>query len=63
MAGLIVLLSLALSQLHDQAWLWLTAFAGLNLLQSALTNWCPAVWLLQKAGLPKCTAQPRAGET
>jgi hypothetical protein len=25
-------------------------FVGLNLLQSAFTNWCPMIWLLSKAG-------------
>lgn len=38
-AGSIVLASLALSLL-DRRWLWLTAFVGLNLLQSSLTGWC-----------------------
>jgi len=61
MAGLVVLISLALAQLHSVSWLWLTAFAGLNLLQSAVTNWCPAVWILQKAGLPRCQSDaPRS---
>ena len=33
------------------AWsLALTGFAGLNLLQSAFTNWCPMVWILQRPG-------------
>ena len=38
-AGLLVLISLALS-LVNQAWLWLTVFVGVNLLQSGLTGWC-----------------------
>jgi hypothetical protein len=29
----------------------LTAFVGLNLLQSAFTGWCPMMWILEKAGL------------
>jgi len=40
-AGTVVLLSLALSQIHHPAWLWLTAFVGANLLQSAFTGFCP----------------------
>ena len=40
-AGSVVLLSLLLSQLHSPAWLWLTAFVGANLLQSAFTGFCP----------------------
>ncbi|MGB8274270.1 MAG: DUF2892 domain-containing protein [Alphaproteobacteria bacterium] len=49
-AGSVVLLSLALSQIHHPAWLWLTAFVGANLLQSAFTRVCPLAWLLKKAG-------------
>ena len=43
MAGLMILLSLALSHFFSLNWLWLTAFVGLNLMQSAFTNWCPAM--------------------
>jgi hypothetical protein len=43
MAGVMVLLSLALAHFLSPNWLWLTAFVGLNLLQSAFTNWCPAM--------------------
>jgi hypothetical protein len=58
-AGIVVLLSVTLSQLHSPYWLGLTAFAGLNLLQSALTNWCPMVWLLARLGLKPCMAAAR----
>lgn len=50
-AGFFVLLSLALSQLHSPYWLWFTAFVGLNLLQSAFTNWCPLITILRKLGI------------
>lgn len=53
-AGVVVLTSVALAHWHSQYWLLLTAFAGLNLLQSAFTNWCPMVWILAKAGLKPC---------
>jgi len=56
MAGAVVLLSALLTALHSQYWLLLTAFVGLNLFQSGFTNWCPAVWILQKAGLKRCQA-------
>lgn len=62
-AGTVVLLSLLLAAVADgialtsPSWLWLTAFVGLNLLQSAITDWCPMVWLLQRAGLKPCTAR------
>jgi hypothetical protein len=46
-----VLLSLTLAHFFSLYWLWLTAFVGLNLLQSAFTNWCPAMTMLRKIGL------------
>jgi DUF2892 family protein len=36
-AGFMVLVSLALSQLHSPYWLLLTAFVGANLVQAAFT--------------------------
>lgn len=51
MAGTMILLSLALAHFWSASWLWLTAFVGLNLLQSAITNWCPAMALLRAMGL------------
>ena len=57
-AGMVILLSVTLAVFHSPGWLFLTAFAGLNLLQSALTNWCPMVWLLARLGLRPCVAQP-----
>jgi hypothetical protein len=50
-AGSVVLLSLLLSQVHSPAWLWLTAFVGANLLQSAFTGFCPLAKILKAAGL------------
>ncbi|MHB1959820.1 MAG: YgaP family membrane protein [Acidobacteriaceae bacterium] len=52
-AGVIVLVSLALARWVSPNWLWLTAFVGLNLLQSAFTNWCPAMTIFRKMGLPE----------
>jgi hypothetical protein len=49
-AGVMVLVSLALSQLHNPAWLWLTAFVGVNLLQASVTGLCPAAWVFKKLG-------------
>jgi hypothetical protein len=49
-AGTIILLSLALSQIHSLYWLWLTAFAGANMLQSAFTGFCPLVAVLKALG-------------
>lgn len=50
LSGLMVLLSLALAHWVSAYWLWLTAFVGLNLLQSAFTNWCPAMAVLRSMG-------------
>jgi hypothetical protein len=50
-AGTMVLLSLALAQLASPWWLLLTAFVGLNLLQSAFTGFCPAAMILRRAGV------------
>jgi hypothetical protein len=47
-AGFFVLLSLGLAQVHSPKWLFFTAFVGLNLLQSAFTNWCPLMTILRK---------------
>jgi len=50
-AGFFILLSLALAHYVDPRWMWFTAFVGLNLLQSAFTNWCPLMTILRKAGV------------
>jgi hypothetical protein len=52
MAGLFVLLSLALGYWVSPYCYLFTAFVGLNLLQSGFTNWCPAMFLLRKLGIP-----------
>ena len=54
-AGVMILASVTLSQLHHVYWLFLTAFVGLNLFQSAFTGFCPLAIMLKKAGLkPGC---------
>lgn len=50
-AGFFIMLSVALSQLHSAYWLFFTAFVGLNLFQSAFSNWCPMITLLRKLGV------------
>ena len=50
-AGMVVLLSLALSQIHSANWLWLTAFVGANLLQSSFTGFCPLAKILKGFGM------------
>jgi hypothetical protein len=53
MAGTMVLLSLGLSRLFSEYWLLLTAFVGVNLIQSAFTGFCPAEMILKRLGLGK----------
>jgi len=55
-AGIVVLVSVLLAWLHSPYWMLLTAFVGLNLLQSAFTNWCPMVWVLARLGMSPCVA-------
>ncbi|MDE2027393.1 MAG: DUF2892 domain-containing protein [Candidatus Omnitrophica bacterium] len=50
-AGFFILLSLILAHYFSPQWLWFTAFVGLNLLQSAFTNWCPMIWILGRLGI------------
>jgi len=49
-AGTVILLSLALSQLHHVYWLYLTAFVGANLLQASFTGFCPLAKILKVMG-------------
>lgn len=51
LAGFMVLLSVALTYYVHHAFVWLTVFVGANLLQSAFTNWCPAITIFRKMGL------------
>lgn len=54
-AGAMVLVSLALGYFINPAWLLLTAFVGLNLLQAGVTGFCPAAIILSRLGLkPGC---------
>jgi len=57
-AGTLVLVSLALAHFVSPLWLWLTAFVGANLLQSAFTGFCPAAIVFRKLGLKPGCAYP-----
>lgn len=50
-AGIVILVSVALGHWVHPYWYLLTAFVGLNLLQSAFSNWCPAMTIFRKMGL------------
>ena len=58
MAGLLVVLSVALGYWVHPGFFLFTAFVGLNLLQSAFTNSCPAMAFFRKLGLRPCVPAP-----
>ena len=54
-AGTVILVSLLLAHFVSAWWLLLTAFVGLNLLQSSFTGFCPLAVILKKFGFqPGC---------
>ena len=55
-AGLMVLLSVALTYYVHPYWMALTIFVGANLAQSSLTNICPLASILKKMGLSDGTS-------
>ena len=60
-AGLVVLVSLALGWWVSPWFYLLTAFVGLNLFQSAFTNWCPMMAVLRRAGVERSACCGTAG--
>jgi len=56
MAGMMILVSIALTQYVDPNWMWLTVFVGFNLMQSGLTNICPLAKILKKMGVSEGTS-------
>ncbi|ODU04956.1 MAG: rhodanese [Thiobacillus sp. SCN 63-1177] len=50
-AGLVVLISIALAHFVNPAWLWLTVIVGANLAQSGVTGFCPLAFMLKKSGV------------
>ena len=60
-AGAFVLATLALGYWVSPYWYLFTAFVGLNLFQSAFSNWCPMMTFLRKAGVKDvCPTEPIA---
>lgn len=49
--GTMVLVGLALSHFVHPNWVWLSAFVGVALAQSGLTNFCPMAFMLKKMGV------------
>ena len=50
-AGLFVMASVLLGMYVHPGFYWFTVFVGANLFQSGLTDWCPMMSILRKAGL------------
>jgi hypothetical protein len=50
-AGAFVAISVLLGIYVNANFLWFTLFVGLNLFQSAFTNWCPMMAILRKGGV------------
>ncbi len=59
-AGLFIATSVLLGMRVHAYFFWFTAFVGLNLFQSAFTNWCPMMTVLRAAGVPE---SPRLQES
>lgn len=62
-AGTFILISLALAYWVSPYWLLFTAFVGLNLFQSGISNWCPAMMILRKIGLKDAVCEPKQRAT
>ena len=52
-AGMFILISLALGVWVHQYWLFFTAFVGANLLQFGFSRYCPLGIILKKLGVPE----------
>ncbi len=50
-AGLVVLVGVALAHYVSPWWILLSVFAGLNMIQSAFTGFCPAAMVFKRLGL------------
>ncbi len=50
-AGTVVLVSVVLTHFVHPAWMWLTVFAGANMLQASFTGFCPAAMAFKALGV------------
>lgn len=50
-AGVMILLSVALTYWVSPLFMWFTVFIGANMLQSAFTGFCPAAMIFKRLGV------------
>ncbi|MGV6812214.1 MAG: YgaP family membrane protein [Brevirhabdus sp.] len=50
-AGVMTLISVALTAFVSPLWMWFTVFIGANMIQSAFTGFCPAAMIFKKLGI------------
>jgi Protein of unknown function (DUF2892) len=55
-AAVMVIVSLLLTKFVHPNFIWLTAFVGVNLFQSAFTGFCPAGMVMRKLGIGRDAA-------
>lgn len=53
-AGSFIILSVSLGYFHSPYWFLFTLFVGVNLIQSAITGFCPLCKILAKLGFKNC---------
>jgi hypothetical protein len=56
-----VLVGVVLSRLVDPMWILLSAFVGVNLIQSAFTGFCPATAVFRRMGFTEGGCGPGCG--
>jgi hypothetical protein len=52
-AGSFIIISVLLAMFLNPNWLWFTLFVGINLLQSAFTQWCLMEKILMRLGVKR----------
>ncbi len=63
LADTIILIRLLLGAFVSSRWLLLSAFVGLNLLQSSISWFCPAALVFHRLGVPGGCASYRPNTT
>lgn len=50
-AGAVVLVGLTLAHFVNPLWIWLSVFAGANMIQASFTGFCPAAMIFKAIGV------------